>query len=243
MNEDKKVYTPAPQAHVVVTNDPIAWAEVYDGKIVTVQLDRSKWHTTPLYLPAPAPLLVGSEPLEWENESNTTIQASTMAGKYTVSRTETGYLLYLPDNRRPEDSVFETQDDARNAAQKDHAQRNSVTVTTQNKSLVIIESPFAGDVEANVAYGRAAVRDCLLRGEAPYASHLLYTQPGVLDDGIPEQRTLGIEAGLAWGRLASKTVVYTDLGISKGMQLGIDRARSEGRAVEYRSMPQEDADA
>jgi hypothetical protein len=43
---------------------------------------------------------------------------------------------------------------------------------------VIIESPYSGDVETNVAYARAALRDCLSRGEAPLASHLLYTQPG-----------------------------------------------------------------
>ncbi len=59
----------------------------------------------------------------------------------------------------------------------------------------IIESPFAGDVERNVRYARAAMRDCLMRRETPYASHLLYTQEGVLDDankrGCPvEYRTL-----------------------------------------------------
>ena len=48
--------------------------------------------------------------------------------------------------------------------------------------LVIIESPYAGDIEKNVAYARDCVRDSLMRGEAPYASHLLYTQPNILDD-------------------------------------------------------------
>jgi hypothetical protein len=100
--------------------------------------------------------------------------------------------------------------------------------------LVIIESPYAGDVELNVRYARVCLRDCLLRGEAPLASHLLYTQPGVLDDPIPDERALGIEAGLAWGRAAEATVVYTDLGISSGMQQGISRAHGEGRLVEYR---------
>ena len=38
---------------------------------------------------------------------------------------------------------------------------------------VIVESPYAGDIETNVAYARAALRDCLSRGEAPIASHLL----------------------------------------------------------------------
>jgi hypothetical protein len=102
--------------------------------------------------------------------------------------------------------------------------------------LVIVESPFAGDVKRNIAYARAAMRDCLMRGEAPYASHLLYTQEGVLDDDVSDQRRLGIEAGLRWGKMADATVVYADLGISSGMQQGIDRARSENRDVEIRSL-------
>lgn len=102
--------------------------------------------------------------------------------------------------------------------------------------LVIIESPYAGDVDANIAYARAAVRDSLLRGEAPIASHLLYTQPGVLDDGIPEERQHGIDAGLAWRHVSEATVVYTDRGISKGMEYGIAAAIKAGKPVEYRSL-------
>ncbi len=99
--------------------------------------------------------------------------------------------------------------------------------------LVLVESPFAGDVKRNKAYARAALRDCLKRGEAPYASHLLYTQPGVLDDNDPDERALGIQAGLEWGKCAALTVVYADLGISDGMRLGIERA---GRPVEVRRL-------
>ncbi|TCU34118.1 hypothetical protein EV129_113102 [Rhizobium azibense] len=78
--------------------------------------------------------------------------------------------------------------------------------------------------------------DCLERGEAPYASHLLYTQVGVLDDSDPVQRARGIEAGLLWGKHAEATVVYTDRGISGGMRQGIQRAINEGRPVEYRTL-------
>lgn len=102
--------------------------------------------------------------------------------------------------------------------------------------LVIIESPFAGDWPRNETYARRAMADSLARGEAPYASHLLYTQPGVLDDNIPEQRTQGIEAGLAWGQKADLTAVYTDLGMSSGMALGVERAKEEGRPVEFRKI-------
>lgn len=102
--------------------------------------------------------------------------------------------------------------------------------------LVIIESPYAGDVEANLAYAKKCVHDCLSRGEAPYASHLFFTQPGILNDLVPEERSLGIEAGLAWGAKADATVVYTDRGVSKGMELGVQRALEAGRPVEYRSL-------
>lgn len=102
--------------------------------------------------------------------------------------------------------------------------------------VVIIESPYAGDVERNIAYLRAAMRDCLLRGEAPYASHALYTQPGVLRDDVPEERRLGIEAGFAFRPLAAKTVVYSDLGMSAGMKLGITDAEAVGRPIEYRTL-------
>ena len=100
--------------------------------------------------------------------------------------------------------------------------------------LVIMESPYAGDIERNEAYARAALRDCLQRGEAPLASHLLYTQ--VLDDTVPAERDLGINAGLAWGAYAWASVIYVDLGISNGMKYGIERAKREGRTVEYRCL-------
>jgi hypothetical protein len=102
--------------------------------------------------------------------------------------------------------------------------------------LVILESPYAGDIEANVDYARACVRDSLSRGEAPIASHLLYTQPGILRDEIDEERQWGIDAGLAWSKVAEATVVYTDLGISRGMEYGIANAEAAGRPIERRAI-------
>ena len=105
---------------------------------------------------------------------------------------------------------------------------------------VLLESPYNADTEegivANTQYARACMHDCFMRGEAPFASHLLYTQDGVLRDNVPEERALGIEAGLVWGAFAKKTVVYTDRGISSGMTLGISRAETESRPVEYRKL-------
>ncbi|MGE0854245.1 MAG: hypothetical protein AB7O44_32345 [Hyphomicrobiaceae bacterium] len=106
---------------------------------------------------------------------------------------------------------------------------------------VIVESPYAGDVAANVEYARRCVRDCILRGEAPIASHLLLTQPGILDDGSPHERAIGIAAGLAWLAGADASVVYTDRGISSGMHKGIDAAKAAGVPVEFRSLVRDDA--
>jgi hypothetical protein len=102
--------------------------------------------------------------------------------------------------------------------------------------FVIVESPYAGDVERNVAYARACVRDCLMRGEAPFASHLLYTQEGILRDGVAEERTHGIGAGLELAKRADLTAVYTDRGISHGMELGIEAAEAAERPVEFRRL-------
>ncbi len=102
--------------------------------------------------------------------------------------------------------------------------------------LVIIESPFAGDVEANLKYARACMRDSILRGEAPIASHLLYTQEGILNDNDTVERKLGIDIGLEWGQYAELTAVYADLGISDGMKFGIDRAAADGRDITYRKI-------
>jgi len=101
---------------------------------------------------------------------------------------------------------------------------------------VIIESPYAGDVEANIAYARECLRDSLLRGEVPIASHLLYTQDGVLDDNIPSERERGIDAGTEWYMVADLCAVYSDLGISTGMQRGIDRARDWNVPIKYRKI-------
>lgn len=108
--------------------------------------------------------------------------------------------------------------------------------------LVILESPFApfewADIsrteEQNVEYARACVRHSLSQGEAPIASHLLYTQPGILNDYVPAERQWGIDAGLAWKQVAQGSVVYVDFGITRGMQYGIDAARNAGLDVEFR---------
>ena len=106
--------------------------------------------------------------------------------------------------------------------------------------LVVIESPYGAasqeQINFNVEYARKCVSDALKRGEAPFASHLIYTQAGILDDNNPYERELGISAGLAWGRKADLVAVYVDLGISSGMKQGIEAHENAGIPIEFRSV-------
>jgi hypothetical protein len=102
--------------------------------------------------------------------------------------------------------------------------------------LVIIESPYSGNTDLNAKYARAAMADCFQRGEAPFASHLLYTQPGVLRDDVKEERAKGIAAGWNWMTRADLVAVYTDLGITSGMKEGIGAAKTFDKPIEYRSL-------
>jgi hypothetical protein len=94
--------------------------------------------------------------------------------------------------------------------------------------LVILESPYAGDVEENLAYARSCMRKLLFAGMAPIASHLLYTQPGVLDDSTPAERSLGITAGLRWRKVADLSVFCAGRGWSQGMLSALESAKLRG---------------
>ena len=101
---------------------------------------------------------------------------------------------------------------------------------------VVLESPYAGDIEANVKYAKRCMRDCLSRGESPIASHLLWTQEGLLDDGDHRERAIGIAAGHSWTVAAEAVVVYVDRGVSAGMKAGVREALAHGIPVEHRSL-------
>ena len=100
--------------------------------------------------------------------------------------------------------------------------------------LVIIESPYMGNVKSNVAYAQKCMSDSLLRGESPFASHLLYTQ--VLDDTKEIERLTGMSRAFNWYRHADLMAVYTDKGISKGMEMGMEVAKNLGINIEYRNL-------
>jgi hypothetical protein len=94
------------------------------------------------------------------------------------------------------------------------------------RTPVIIESPFAGCVPLHKAYLGACIRDALARGETPYTSHRMLTD--ALDDLRPEERELGISAGLDMAEIiigaGGIQAFYTDLGWSGGMNRALGRA-------------------
>lgn len=118
---------------------------------------------------------------------------------------------------------------------------------TAHLRRVVLESPFAGQGRTqkqrlaarsrNERYARAALYDCLIRGEAPIASHLLHTQ--VLDDDVPAHRRMGIDAVLAWTPVADLSVFYVDLGWSSGMSKARDRCVALRFPFEERTLPLE----
>jgi hypothetical protein len=99
---------------------------------------------------------------------------------------------------------------------------------------VLIVSPYRGDTKTNLAYARAALLDSIERGEAPFASHLLY--PQVLDDNDQVQRDLGLACEAAYMKVCHKVAVYIDLELSEGMESTVCRAVSEGVHVQRRSL-------
>jgi len=107
--------------------------------------------------------------------------------------------------------------------------------------LVIVESPYKATHEQglalNIKYAQLCLLDCLRTGEAPYASHLLYTLEHVLSDAIPEQRLKGIRAGFAWKRVADVTAFYLDLGMSEGMKSARELCEQLNLPHEFRYLP------
>lgn len=107
-------------------------------------------------------------------------------------------------------------------------------MTAADWPVVIVESPFAGDMEANRLYAIRACVDCMKRGEVPYASHLFF--PQFLDELTPAERELGLTAGYALWKAATKVVLYCDRGVSGGMMRARERAQKQNIPLETRNL-------
>lgn len=108
--------------------------------------------------------------------------------------------------------------------------------------LGIIESPFSAPtpegVERNRRYLAACIRHVrLTRGCVPWASHAIL--PLGLSDTVQAERESGMTCTkellsmLANARADAVCFVFVDLGISRGMQWGIETCARYGMRVEF----------
>lgn len=103
----------------------------------------------------------------------------------------------------------------------------------------ILESPYKGDIVRNVKYAQLCMHDMIVNhNEAPYASHLLYTQDNVLRDDVPEERLKGIQAGFVFRSLCQYSVFYADLGMTEGMKMAIEDCKNKKTPYEIRTLPE-----
>lgn len=112
--------------------------------------------------------------------------------------------------------------------------------------FVDVESPYRGknqeEVKRNILYAKACVEDSVSRGEFPIASHLFFNQPGILDYDVEKEGEKETWLGKTIAEYLPDivTVVYQDLGKSKGMLKAIDEANIQGRQIEYRNVDDKD---
>ena len=96
--------------------------------------------------------------------------------------------------------------------------------------LVYIASPYAGDVEANLAFAGQAGRYCMMQGGIPVIPHMMY--PAFLDDTDPAQRGLGIETGLRLMEACDCVWICGDY-VSAGMKQELAFANEIGKEVRF----------
>lgn len=98
------------------------------------------------------------------------------------------------------------------------------------RPIVYICSPFAGDIEKNVAAARTYSRFAVKRGYIPIAPHLLF--PQFLNDANPDERELGLFFGNAIMSKCSEVWVFGSR-ISSGMKAEIRRAKWKNYRLRY----------
>lgn len=101
---------------------------------------------------------------------------------------------------------------------------------------VYICSPYAGNIEENIAAAKEFCRFAIKKECQPIASHLLY--PQVLNDLDPMEREMGLSFGLSLLSECEEVWVFKDFkGISDGMRSEINYAYKN--KIPVRFIPEE----
>lgn len=99
----------------------------------------------------------------------------------------------------------------------------------KNRRKIYVASPYAGDVNANVAAAIAYCRRVIDEGYMPIASHLLY--PQILDDNNASERELGLLFGLALLRMCDEVWVFGH--VTTGVASEIEEAKKLKKQIRY----------
>lgn len=104
------------------------------------------------------------------------------------------------------------------------------------KKLVYICSPLRGNYEKNTQNARDFCAWVMLNypDKVPIAPHIYFTQ--FLNDTNPNERSLGLEAGLAILEKCDEVMVFGDY-ISEGMAAELERASELGIPVSGGCIP------
>ena len=119
--------------------------------------------------------------------------------------------------------------------------------------VVILESPYSGDIPRNIAYAQRCMADSRLRGEITLVPHLLWTQHHLCPDHFVsdydpkyELKQIGRDVSLeqihVLRRLSQMVVFYFDYGLSSGMNDGLKLCKFENIPHEIRTIGTIEAD-
>lgn len=105
--------------------------------------------------------------------------------------------------------------------------------------LALLVSPFRGkehpcQERLHRAYLDCAIRHAVIRGYTPIATHKLY--PDSLNDANDVERILGMQQRDVILSEVQCLLVYTDLGMSGGMEEDIQAAKKRGVDIQYCSL-------
>lgn len=98
------------------------------------------------------------------------------------------------------------------------------------KVLVYICSPYSEDIEGNTKRAREYCRFAVAQNCIPLAPHLYF--PQFMEEGDPEQRSLGIAFGLVLQGRCREVWVFGRR-ISRGMAVEIEKARERNLRLRY----------
>lgn len=113
-------------------------------------------------------------------------------------------------------------------------------VLKATRRLVIIESPYSNDdltmVNRHTLYAKQCLKDSFKRGEAPFSSHILYSD--ALNYRVRIDKDIGLISHVSWIAVCDLVAVYVDFGLSEGMQLAVNVAKIKHKRIEYRTIGQ-----